>query len=68
MIYIESSGNSASLNCGLRKIIKPRCAFPTDDAAIKPLNPSRWWTRPLTNWTAVISQFIIMYKDRVPIT
>ena len=32
------------------------------------LNLTRRWTRPLTNWTAAINQFIIMYEDRVPIT
>lgn len=62
-----------SMNRGLRKIIKTRGAFPTDEAARKLLylallNLSRRWTRPLTNWTAAINQFVIMYEDRVPIT
>ncbi len=62
-----------SMNRGLRKIIKTRGAFPTDDAARKLrylalLNLSRRRTRPLANWTAAINQFIIMYEDRVPIT
>ena len=62
-----------SMNRGLRKIIKTRGAFPTDEAARKLLylallNLSRRWTRPLTNWTAAINQFIIMYEDRVHIT
>jgi len=60
-----------SMNRGLRKIIKTRGAFPTDEAARKLLylallNLSRRWTRPLANWTAAINQFIIMYEDRVP--
>ena len=62
-----------SMNRGLRKIIKTRGAFPTDEAARKLLylallNLSRRWTRPLVHWTAAINQFIIMYEDRVPIT
>lgn len=61
------------MNRGLRKIIKTRGAFPTDEAARKLLylallNLSRRWTRPLANWTAAINQFIIMYEDSVPIT
>lgn len=61
------------MNRGLRKIIKTKGAFPTDDAARKLLylallNLSRRWTRPLANWKAAINQFIIMYEDRVPIS
>ena len=62
-----------SMNRGLRKIIKTKGAFPTDEAVRKLLylallNLSRRWTRPLVHWTAAINQFIIMYEDRVPIT
>lgn len=62
-----------SMNRGLRKIIKTRGAFPTDDAARKLLylallNLSRRWTRPLADWTAAINQFIVTYEGRVPIT
>ena len=62
-----------SMNRGLHKIIKTKGAFPTDEATRKLLflvllNLSRRWTRPLTNWTAAINQFINMYEDRVPIT
>ena len=54
-----------SMNRDLRKIIKTRGAFPTDEAARKLLylallNLSRKWTRPLANWKAAINQFIIM--------
>ena len=62
-----------SMNRGLRKIIKTRGAFPTDEAARKLLylallNLSRRWTRPIANRKAAINQFVIMYEDRVPIT
>lgn len=60
-----------SLNRGLRKIIKTRGAFPTDEAVKKLLylalqNLSKKWTRPIANWTAAINQFVIMYEDRMP--
>ena len=60
-----------SMNRGLRKIIKNRGAFPSDDAVSKLLylairNLSKRWTRPLVHWTAAINQFVIMYEDRVP--
>ena len=61
------------MNRGLRKIIKTRGAFPTDEAARKLLylallNLFRRWTLLIANWTAAINQFIIMYEYRVPIT
>ncbi len=61
------------MNRGLRKIIKTRGAFPSDNAVKKLLylallNLSKKWTRPLVNWTAAINQFVIMYEERVPIS
>ena len=61
------------MNRGLRKIIKTRGAFPSDDAVSKLLylairNLSKIWTRPLVHWTAAINQFVIMYEERVPMT
>lgn len=61
------------MNWGLRKIIKTRGAFPTDEAVRKLLyivllNLSQRWTRSLADdWKAAINQFIILYEDRVPI-
>ena len=62
-----------SMSQGLRKIIKTRGAFPTDEAGRKLLylallNLSRRWTRPIANWMAAINQFIIMYEEKVPVT
>jgi putative transposase len=62
-----------SMNRGLRKIIKTRGAFPSDNAVKKLLylallNLSKKWTRPLVHWTAAINQFVIMYEERVPIS
>ena len=60
-----------SMNRSLRKIIKNRGAFPSDEAAIKLLflalrNISKRWTRPINNWKAALNRFAIMYDDRVP--
>ncbi|EKO59813.1 transposase, mutator-like family protein [Leptospira kirschneri str. H2] len=43
------------MNMGLRKIIKNRGSFPTDEAAVKLLylalnNMSKKWTMPIQDW------------------
>jgi len=60
-----------SLNRSLRKVIKNRGAFPTDDAAVKLLylalhNAAKKWTLPIRNWKAALNRFAIMFGDRVP--
>jgi putative transposase len=66
MIYTTKAVES--LNRCLRKIIKTRGSFPTDDAALKLLYLAirnagvRWW-RPV-EWTAAMSQFAILFGDR----
>jgi putative transposase len=57
-----------SLNRSLRKIIKTRASFPTDDAALKLLylaiqNAGLRWRRPI-EWTAAMAQFAILFGDR----
>ena len=52
----------------LRKVIKTRGSFPTDDAALKLLylairNAGLRWRRPI-EWTAAMSQFAILFGDR----
>lgn len=59
-----------SLNASLRKITKTRRSFPTDDAVMKILylalhQISKKWTMPIRDWKAAMSQFMIMYSDRV---
>jgi len=61
-----------SLNRSLRKIIKNRGSFPSDEAAIKLLylalrNASKKWTKPIQNWKGALNRFAIMFDDRVPI-
>lgn len=66
MIYTTNAVES--LNRSLRKIIKTRGSFPTDDAALKLLylaiqNAGLRWKRPI-EWTAAMSQFAILFGDR----
>jgi putative transposase len=58
-----------SVNAQLRKIIKTRGHFPTDEAAIKLLwlavrNITVNWGRPTHYWTAAMHQFAIVYEER----
>jgi putative transposase len=57
-----------SLHRSLRKIIKTRGSFPTDEAATKLLflairNAGVRWRRPV-EWTAAMGQFAILFADR----
>ena len=58
-----------SVNARLRKIIKTRGHFPSDDAASKLIwlalrNITTDWGRPANNWKAAMNQFAILYEDR----
>ena len=61
-----------SLNYQLRKIIKNRSTFSTDDAILKILylalrNASKKWTMPIRDWGQALNQFAIEFgKERVP--
>ena len=59
-----------SLQRSLRKIIKRRGSFPSDEAATKLLflairNAGMRWKRPV-KWTAAMGQFAILFEDRFP--
>ena len=61
-----------SLNNSLRKMLKNRGAFPTDDSICKVIylaieRVSKKWTMPIRNWKAALNQFVIMFGDRVPV-
>lgn len=60
-----------SLNASLRKVIKNKRVFPSDDAALKQLylaleNISKKWSMPIQNWNEAMNRFVIMYEDRMP--
>ena len=58
-----------SVNARLRKIIKTRGHFPSDDAATKLIwlalrNITTDWGRAANNWKTAMNQFAILYEDR----
>jgi len=58
-----------SVNARLRKIIKTRGHFPSDDAASKLIwlalrNITAEWGRAAHNWKEAMNQFAILYEDR----
>jgi putative transposase len=58
-----------SVHARLRKIIKTRGHFPSDEAATKLLwlalrNITAAWARPAPTWKTAMNQFAILYADR----
>lgn len=58
-----------SLNMSLRKVLKPRVAFPSEEAAVKVMylalrNVIKKWERPL-RWKAALNQFTLLWEDRI---
>lgn len=59
-----------SINMSLRKVLKTRGSFPTDDAALKLLylairNISKKWTMPIRDWGLAMNQFEISFGKRL---
>lgn len=59
-----------SLNSVIRKVIKKRKLFPTDDSAKKVIylaiqEASRKWTMPIRNWKAAMNRFMIEFEERL---
>lgn len=59
------------VNMSLRKIIKNRGSFPSDDAVIKLFylalnNISKKWTMPIRDWKSALNRFSIQFDDRMP--
>jgi len=59
-----------SLNASLRKVTKTRRSFPTDESVMKILylalhQISKKWTMPIRDWKQAMSQFMILFGDRV---
>ena len=58
-----------SVNAQVRKIIKTRGHFPSDDAASKLIwlalrNITADWGRPVRHWKEAMNQFAVLYDDR----
>nr|PMH71670.1 transposase [Enterovibrio norvegicus] len=59
-----------SLNSVIRRAIKKRKVFPSDDAARKMVylaikDASKKWTMPIRNWRQAMSRFIIEFGERL---
>lgn len=59
-----------SINMSLRKVIKNKRTFPSDEAVLKQLylalkNISKKWTMPIQNWKAAMNCFAIMFEERL---
>lgn len=59
-----------SLNSVIRKAVKKRKLFPTDDSAIKVIylairEASKKWTMPIRNWKLALNRFMIEFEDRL---
>jgi len=59
-----------SLNMSIRKVIKNKRVFPSDEAALKQLylalnNISKKWTMPIRDWGVAMNRFAIMFEDRL---
>ncbi len=59
-----------SVNMSLRKVIKHKRVFPSDEAALKQLylalkNISKKWTMPIRDWKAAMNCFMIMFEERL---
>lgn len=68
---IYTTNTIESVNRSLRKIIKNRAVFPSDDALSKLLylalkNISQKWTMPVYDWKAALNRFSIQFEDRIP--
>lgn len=60
-----------SLNRVLRKSVKNRGHFPTEDALMKVLylaikGATKKWTMPIRDWKQALNRFAIMFPDRFP--
>ena len=60
-----------SLNRTLRKAVKNRGHFPTENAVMKVLylaikGVSKKWTMPIRDWKSALNQFAIRFSDRFP--
>lgn len=68
---IYTTNTIEAFNRQLRKTIKIRGAFPTEEAALKLLflalqQAQKKWTMPIHNWKAALNYFSILWPERMP--
>lgn len=61
-----------SINSQLRKVLRNRGHFPTDEAVMKLLylaltNAAKKWTMPIQQWRSALQQLAIQFEGRLPI-
>ena len=59
-----------SLNSVIRKAVKKRKLFPTDESAMKVIylaiqQAAKKWTMPIRNWKQALNRFMIEFEDRL---
>ena len=59
-----------SISMSLRKVIKTRSSFPTDEAVTKLFylalkNISKKWVMPIRDWKAALNRFTIQFDERM---
>ena len=69
---IDATNAIESLNYSLRKVLKKRGTFPTDEAILNVLylglqRIAKKWTVPVPEWKRALNQFAMIVGDRVPI-
>jgi putative transposase len=69
---VYTTNSIEAVNRQLRKIIKTRGHFPTEDAALKLLwlalrNAEKKWTYPIRDWPRALHQFALFFPGRVPV-
>jgi putative transposase len=67
---VRNSLKFVSWNMSLRKVIKTRSSFPTDEAVSKLFylalkNISKKWTMPIRDWKAALNRFTIQFDERM---
>ena len=70
---VYTTNSIEAVNRQLRKIIKTRGHFPTEDAALKLLwlalmRAEKKWTYPIKEWQRALHQFAIYFPGKVPVT
>ena len=68
-VYIPVTNAIEALNAKLRRAVRARGHFPTDEAVLKLLFlvlnlTAKEWKMPAREWTAAKAQFAILFEDR----
>ena len=72
-VYIPVTNAIEALNAKLRRAVRARGHFPTDEAVLKLLflvlnRAAKEWRMPAREWTAAKAQFAILFEDRFTAT